>query len=265
MKYTLNAELAALIEPHTGPVTEAVRTQRGFSSDYTVIIRGNAGDVFVKAVRADSRQASSIEREAAVNPFVRDVSPGLLWQARNDHWLALGFEYIPGTRHASFKPGSPDLEAAAHVLNRIGKIPLPDVALGWQETRYDRYADDGTAELFRGNALLHTDINPDNLLIGPSGDVTAVVDWAWPARGAAWMDAACMIVQLISAGHGAAEAEEWAGHCSAWTDADPSALDAFAVALVHMYRRFAEMDPAPWRTAMTEAAEAWAQRRGISA
>jgi thiamine kinase-like enzyme len=72
--------------------------------------------------------------------------------------------------------------------------------------------------------LLHTDINPDNLLVRDDGEVT-VVDWSWPTRGAAWTDL------------------------------------AFAVAAVRMYERFEELEPAPWRKAMTSAARAWADHR----
>jgi hypothetical protein len=37
--------------------------------------------VFVKAVRDPGRLASSLEREAVINPAVQHVSPALRWQA----------------------------------------------------------------------------------------------------------------------------------------------------------------------------------------
>lgn len=257
----MDAELAALIGPRTGEILDETRTERGHMSDYTGIVTSRSGRVFVKAMRSPGRLASSMDREAAIGPFVGSVSPALLWQQRGRGWAALGFEYIPDTRHASFKPGSPDLPAVVAAVDRIGAIPLPGVASAWHETRYDRYAADGEAELFRGSALLHTDINPDNLLIGPSGDVT-VVDWAWPARGAACLDAAGLVIQLIAAGHGPAEAEGWATGCAAWAKADPAVLDAFARANARMFERFEKIDPAPWRKAMTVSALAWAEHRG---
>ncbi|HEX4832115.1 MAG TPA: protein kinase [Trebonia sp.] len=217
--------------------------------------------MFVKAVRDPGRLVSSLEREAAINPAVQPLSPALRWQARGRGWLALGFEHVPGQR-ASFKPGSPDLPAVAAAVERIAAIPLPPVARDWRENRYDRYAS-GNEGLLAGSTLLHGDINPDNLLVGPGGDVT-VVDWSWPAHGAAFIDPACLAVQLIAAGHAPAEAESWAARCAAWREAAPAALDAFAAA-VGMYQRFEELDPQPWRKVMTAAATRWAEHRGQAA
>ena len=194
----LEPDLATLIEQHTGPILEAARTPRGFTSDYTGIIRAASGRVFVKAVRDPGRLASSLEREAAINPAVQHLSPALRWQARGHGWLALGFQHAPG-KHASFTPGSPDLPAVTRAIDRIATITLPPVAQDWRESRYDRYAN-GTAALFAGGTLLHGDINPDNLLTGPDGDVT-IVDWSWPTHGAAFIDPACLVIQLIAAGH----------------------------------------------------------------
>jgi hypothetical protein len=255
----LESDLAALIEPRTGPILEAARTPRGYTSDYTGIIRAVSGRVFVKAVRDPGRLASSLEREAAINPAVQHISPALRWQARGRGWLALGFQHAPGM-HARFAPGSPDLPAVVHAIERISRITLPPAAQDWRESRYDRYAS-GTTGLFAGGTLLHGDINPDNLLVGPDGDVT-IVDWSWPTHGAAFIDPACLVVQLIAAGHTPAQAEDWAARCTAWREADPAAVDAFAAATVRMYQRFEQLDPEPWRKAMTAAAAGWAERRG---
>lgn len=255
----LEPDLAALIEPRTGPILEAARTPRGYTSDYTGIIRAASGRVFVKAVRDPGRLTSSLEREAAINPAVRHVSPALRWQARGHGWYALGFQHAPGT-HASLAPGSPDLPAVTRAIEHISTIPLPPAARDWRENRYDRYAS-GTAGLLAGDTLLHGDINPDNLLVAPDGNAT-IVDWSWPTHGAAFIDPACLAVQLIAAGHTPARAEEWAAQCTAWREADPAALDAFAAATVRMYQRFEQLSPEPWRKAMTTAATDWATHRG---
>jgi hypothetical protein len=217
--------LSALIEAQAGPILEAARTPRGFSSDYTGIIRADSGRVFVKAVRDSSPHVPSLEREAAINPAVCHVSPRLLWQARDDGWLALGFEYAPGT-DSDFIPGSPDLPAVVEAIDRLASIPVPPVAQDWRESRYDRYAKD-EAPLLAGDALLHGDIGPDNFLIGPDGGAT-IVDWSWPTHGAAFIDPAVLVVQLVAAGHTPPEAEKWAAGCRAWREADPTAVNAFA-------------------------------------
>lgn len=258
MELELEPDLAALIEPHTGPILEAVRIPHGFTSDYTGIIRAASGRVFIKAARDPGRLVSSLEREAAINPAVQPVAPALHWQARGHGWLALGFQYVPG-RHASFRPGSPDLPAVASAIDRISGITLPPAARDWPETRYDRYAS-GTAVLLAGHTLLHGDINPGNFLIGPGGDVT-IVDWSWPTHGAAFIDPACLTVQLIAAGHTAAQAEQWAARCTAWHEADPAAIDAFAAATLRMHQRFEQLAPESWRKAMTAAAASWAEYR----
>jgi len=189
---------------------------------------------------------------------VRSVSPALRWQLSESGWIILAFDVVTGS-YADFAPGSPDLPAVADAVNAIGAIDCPDIARDWHETRWDWFTDQ--EHLFAGETLLYTDINPDNFLITSSG--ASVVDWSWPTRGAGFIDPACLVVQLVAAGHTAAEAEGWAERCTAWRTADPAAINAFAAATVSMYRRFEERDPAPWRSAMTKAVSAWAAHRGV--
>jgi hypothetical protein len=250
------SEFWALIEPYTGTISEAHHTERGYSSDVTVIVECAAGQLFLKAVREPSRQASSLAREAEINPYVRSVSPALRWHLHDQGWIVLAFDAVSG-KYADFRPGSPDLPAVADAVNAIGAIDCPDVARDWPETRWDRFTDHPAA--FAGDTLLYTDVNPDNLLVGSVG--VSVVDWSWPTRGAGFIDPACLAVQLVSAGHTPAGAEEWAQRCTAWQSAEQGAIDAFAAATVRMYEHFENRDPAPWRKAMTEAAAAWATHR----
>lgn len=71
-------------------------------------------------------------------------------------------------------------------------------------------------------------------------------------------------MQLISAGHTPVSAESWAAGCTAWSSADPRAVDAFAVADLRMHRAMADERPGEgWLTAMAEAAQAWVDHRGI--
>jgi hypothetical protein len=249
----------ALIAPYTGPVSAVRHAERGYSSDVTAIVECTAGPVFLKAVREPSPHTSSLEREAQINPYVRSVSPVLQWSLHQDGWIVLAFDVAVGT-YADFEPGSPDLPAVVDAVNAIGAIDCPDVARDWPETRWDPFT--GQASRFAGNTLLYTDINPDNFLITSSG--VSIVDWSWPTRGAGFIDPACLVVQLIAAGHQADEAEGWAQRCTAWRSADPEAINTFATATVRMYQHFEQRDPAPWRKAMTIAATTWAAYRGIS-
>jgi hypothetical protein len=251
-------EFWRLIEPYTGSVGAVCHTERGYASDVTAIVQGVSGPVFVKGARDPGPHASSLEREAVINPFVRAVSPALRWQQRGEGWVVLGFDVVEGA-HADFAPGSRDLPAVAAVVATIGALACPPVAWEWPESRWDRFTD--RPELFAGDALLYTDINPDNMLVG--GGVVSVVDWSWPTRGAGFIDPACLVVQLVAAGHTPAEAEAWAARCPAWCSADSVAVDAFAAATVRMYQRFEARDPAPWRKAMTDAVILWAEHRNV--
>ncbi|MDT0307917.1 hypothetical protein RM780_13220 [Streptomyces sp. DSM 44917] len=250
----------ALIRPHTGEVTDVRPTE--YRSDLTAAVECETGRFFVKAMRnRPGGRRDQMLRERSINPFVRPIAPALLWAAEDEDWIVLGFEFVRA-RKAEFHPDSPDLPAVVALLNRIGEMALPEVAHDWRESRWDRFADEGAPSLFRGDALLHADINPSNLLVGSHG--MWAVDWAWPTRGAAFIDPAMLVVQLISAGHSAESAEAWTAGCKAWANADPKAIDAFAVATVRMWREVADRWPdGSWTRVIVSAAEAWAAHRGV--
>lgn len=250
------------IRPHTGDIRGIRPTSRGNSSAVTVLISGTRGEFFVKAVpnRPGGRR-DSLVREGLINPFVSAFSPAVLWRAETDEWLALGFEVIHASP-ADFTPGSPDLPRIVDTLTRIAELPLPDIAHSWHETRWDRFtADPAHTESFRGDTLLFTDINPANLLV--ADERMWAIDWSWPTRGAGFIDPACLVVQLVAAGHTPEAAEEWAARCPAWSAADPRAIDAFAAAALNMHTSRAKRWPDEWLKAMATAAEQWATHRGI--
>lgn len=249
-----------LIHPHTGVVARVRIPARGFRSDFAAVIDSEKGLFFVKAVfNKPGGRLQSLVRERSINPFVQPVAPPLLWSVHGAGWVILGFEAVDG-RSSSFEPGSPDLPVISDTLNRVAAIPVPPVAQNWIEDRWDRFAASATeAELFRGHALLHTDINPSNIMIG--GDNAWLVDWSWPTRGAGFIDPATLVVQLISAGHTPASAESWAARCSAWEAADPKAIDAFAKASWRLYRQRALDSPAEWLGAVEDAARSWVRYR----
>ncbi|MFE1172543.1 phosphotransferase [Streptomyces sp. NPDC058773] len=255
-----NDALWTLVRPYTGEQHEVQPTARGNGSDVTALVTCDEGPVFVKACRnSPGGRRASIIRERLVNPYVRPVSPALQWHAADDEWIALGFEVIEG-RASDFTPESRDLPDVVGIVEQIGELPLPGEADEWQETRWDRFADETDTQLFRGKTLLFTDINPDNLMMG-YGRAWAV-DWSWPTHGAAFIDPSCLIVQLIAAGHTPESAEHWAGSCKGWTDADTRAIDAFAAATARMNRAFADRNPdASWLGAMADAAQAWVDHR----
>lgn len=263
MKGTLAPALQALIHPHTGDIKDIRPAPRGYSSDFVAVVECANGPFFTKAVENEPGwRRNAIICERTINPFVHLVSPSLRWQAENEDWIALGFEVVDG-RQAVFDVGSDDLPAVVDLINRIGALDLPEAARRWQETRWDRYATHETeAELFRGDALLYVDINPANFIIGQQG--AWVVDWADCSRGAAFIDPAILVLQLVSSGHSPESAESWAARCLAWADASTNAIDAFVAATTRMYQERARREAdEPWFEAMAQAVESWASHRGI--
>ncbi|MFG2228076.1 hypothetical protein [Streptomyces sp. NPDC048644] len=260
----LTDDLRALIQPHTGKIT-AVNPAGGNDSDVTALIESENGSFFLKAMhnRPGGRR-NSITRERLINPYVQPISPPLRWHTENDDWIALGFQAVTG-RRADLRPGSPDLPVVVALLNRIGELPLPDVAQDWEENRWDRFCtDEAEADLLKGNALLYTDVHESNMII--QGNSAWAVDWSWPTRGAAVIDPAQLAVQLIVAGHSATSAEHWAARCTAWEKADPHAIDAFAAAALRMHQARSERFPdAKWLGTIVAAARTWADHRGVPA
>ncbi|MFJ6134957.1 aminoglycoside phosphotransferase [Kitasatospora sp. NPDC092286] len=195
------------------------------------IVTAGGVSVFVKGVRVGDPRAEGLWREAAVNAAVGSFSPALLWQVEADGWRLLGFEYAAG-RPAGYGQDSRDLRQLSRVVRRMGQLRCPDVPLPLAEDRWAEYVDDpGLLARFAGDVLLHTDLACRNVLI--RGGRTRLVGWGSATRGAAWIEAASWVLQLIAVGrHQPAYAEAWVCGIPAWEELDPEVLDAFALANV---------------------------------
>lgn len=110
--------------------------------------------------------------------------------------------------------------------------------------------------------MLHTEWSPGNVVVN---DVAHVVDWAWPTRGAGWIDPACWIVWLMASGHSCPSAENWAAQVPPWHTAPRDCLDEFARAQASMWQEIAHDDPQPWTHRMADAARRWAEHRSARA
>lgn len=249
-------EARDLIEKETGPVSAVTELSEGRNSEITVIVRAGGEATFVKGRRADHRWAWTQERERMINPLVRHVSPALKWSAVSDEWDLLGFECVSGN-HADYSPGSPDIPKVMDALLRLQGIACPagiDVKQAGQ--RWAAYT--ATPGLLAGTSLLHTDWTPGNVLIGERAHL---VDWAWPTRGAAWIDPACLAVWLIASGHTPGSAESWAARIPSWHSAPASAVDEFARIQALMWAGIAADSPEEWTTNLARAARNWATHR----
>ncbi|MGH3825429.1 MAG: hypothetical protein ACRDRA_21700 [Pseudonocardiaceae bacterium] len=245
------------IESATGPVRDVEQIAAGLNSDIAALLHTPTGRVFIKGLRSDHPRITTQRREAEINSHVTPIAPHLLWQVDLDGWNILGFEHLDG-RPANLAPGSADLPKIADTLRRLGDIEPPDLPLRRFEDRWAGLAADAALTLLSGEHLLHTDLNPHNILIA---EHARILDWAWPTLGAAWVDPACAALWLIAEGHTPLAAETWAAQIPSWTAASRHGIDAFTTASCRLWEQIAHDDPQPWKLRLHAAAQAWAEHR----
>jgi hypothetical protein len=252
----------AAVEARTGTVLGAETVSQGLNSEIAARLVTEKGACFVKGLRTSHPRAWTQRREVEVNPFLREdrIAPALLWHVEEEGWVLLGFEALAG-HHADYAPGSADLPEVAALLRRLGNVRCPGVELREVGQRLAAYVDHpADAEHFAGDALAHTDLNNENVIV--NGSSARLVDWAWASRGAAWLDAAYWTVWLIAAGgHAPASAETWAARVPAWHTARREALTAFAQATANLWEDIAGPDPDPWTARILRASREWARYR----
>jgi hypothetical protein len=249
------------IEARTGPVLTARTATAGQNSPLAAIITTGSGMTFAKGMPSNHRSVVAQVREAAVAPFVRHISPALLWHFDEGGWNVLGYEYIAG-RHADYAPGSPDLDALINLMRTLSELKVTNPGpLKRAEGRWRTYLDEPeSAEFFSGGTLTHSDWTPDNVLL--SGGQAWLIDWAWPTLGAGWTDPACWVLRLMaSGGHTAGEAERQATRHPAFKAADPTHIDMFAAANGRLWAEIAQSSPSPWTKEMAQAARTWSSHR----
>ncbi|WP_416966135.1 hypothetical protein, partial [Streptomyces sp. Agncl-13] len=257
----LPAATREAVEARTGPIYATATADKGLNSEVAATLDTRAGRVFVKGMNTDHPRAWTQNREATINSSVAPLAPRLLWRINDGTWDLLGFEHVEG-RPADYRPQSDDLPLVAEAIITLSGVRAPiDLELKHIEQRLAEYIDDpDDADLLRGETLLHTDWHPDNVLI--SNNAARVVDWAWPTRGAVWIDAACWVVWLTSAGHSPADAEQWAAKTPAWSTAPRRALDVFATAQERLWAGIAADAPeVVWIQDVAAAAARWAAYR----
>lgn len=103
--------------------------------------------------------------------------------------------------------------------------------------------------------------------------LSLIVDWTSPTRGAAVVNLAELVTQMIAAGHTPEAAERLVSGCVAWATADSATLDTLAEVHLRMHRRWEANRPGwqmkfpegTWLHAISPAVAAWAKHRGIDA
>jgi hypothetical protein len=253
----LPVEVREAVEAGAGPVTEAESIDFGEGSEFKSVLETPSGRVFGKGATTGSSLSRRLSSEATINPYVAGLGPRLLWQVETGGWLVLGFAHVPG-RHADYSPGSTDLVKLAEAVATLQELPCPDHVSWPVERRWEGFTEQ--PRVMAGQALLHRDLNPRNVLI--TEDQAHVVDWATPCRGADWVELALLVPRLIGHGHSPREAEMWAAQFPSWDRVTDKALDVFAEAESRLREKMAAEWPWPNQVRTANAAWQWARWRG---
>jgi hypothetical protein len=242
------------VEQRIGPIVRAETASAGVNSGIAATVRTADSVLFVKGVPTGHPQARTQQREADINPHLPASCPRLLFHVQAAGWDLIGYEHIVG-RHADYTPGSPDLPLVARALAELQNIRCPGTGLKRAEQRWALYAGPEGVDQLAGDTLLHTDLAPHNVLVASRAHL---IDWAWPTRGAAWIDPAVLILRLMEAGHTASAADAWAReHIASWRTAPHAAVLAFSEANAATWDEIARNDPQRWKKEMGRHAHDW--------
>ncbi|TCP46731.1 hypothetical protein EV191_1137 [Tamaricihabitans halophyticus] len=249
---------------------EVIRSLRQTGEiDGSVVCRLRLADgnwAFAKALPTGHPLIGTYRAEAEVSAHLPELAPvPQLRGVVEQDWLVLLFADIDGTK-PNLRPGSPDLGSVLATLGRAARTltpaPIPDarealddlglLLRGWQELQaipgvaLDPWAERNLDSLVMlesawhpwaaGDTLLHNDIRPETMVkVGP-GKVL-LVDWCYPARGAAWLDTASLVPQLLLAGHAVGKAERLVLRRPELVDVPAWAVTGFATALAGHWER----------------------------
>ncbi|MFD7030250.1 aminoglycoside phosphotransferase [Streptomyces sp. NPDC059917] len=213
--------------------------------------------VFIKGLPLGHERIGELRAEAAVNPFLPDCAPRILWQEEAGGWLLLCFEGLHASLWTYFGDDGDHLESVAAVLRNLSQTPAPDVVRLTAWDRWGDYCDPADEPLLTGDRLVHSDPAATNFMTEPSGRVW-MIDWAWAMRGPAWLDAALWGLRLVLDGRQTPE------QAARWT----AMIPAFAAAPRRAVAVLTEAEARSWedwhKRGVTEldetlaAARAWA-------
>jgi hypothetical protein len=229
------ASVRAEVEVILGAVVVSARSQSGGFSPGSAdrVVTADGTRAFVKTAHAavNAESVAIHRKEAAITTALPASvpAPRLLGVVDQGEWIALVLDDVDG-RHpetpwtdadlgavldalravsAAAVPADLELDSAAdavrppfggwrRLVERGGVVPvLPDGLDAWVATRLSDLADaaDRAADEVVGTALVHLDVRADNLLVRPDGTVV-LVDWPWAARGAPWLDAFGLLINV---------------------------------------------------------------------
>jgi hypothetical protein len=251
---TLPQPVTDAIVARIGPF-EVIPASGGHHAEVAARVIGRVRTVFVKAACSDFG-VRSLRFEARVSRAVgASLSPAVEWQCEWGGWLVVAFECCDGP-HADLSPGSPDLDLLASAVERLGRMPAPDLSL-FSPTARLGFA---TADL-EGDTLVHTDLNRANLIVTVGG--LRIVDWAMAAKAAPWLELAMLVPWLIGSGHTPEQAEQWVARFPVWRATDAAVVADFASKNAAKWLRKAQENPVVWVRDLADWTGRWsAYQRG---
>lgn len=243
------------------PVTTAETCGAGYTPGLASRLQlADGRRAFLKGIDGRHPFAAQYRSEVEITPLIpNSVAPKVLWSAtpvRGAGWWLLCLQDLPGG-NPTLTPNSADAKAVIAAVEQAGKLltpsPLPDAEpitgrVGawltswaelaaappadldpWFERNLERLveAEPLWQNAAEGGTFIHWDLRPDNFVMRADG-TAAIIDWSYPHQGAAWIDPAVLIPQLIMGGHGIADAEAAVAHLPLPT---ADVLTSFAVAL----------------------------------
>ncbi|MGS2645453.1 phosphotransferase family protein [Streptosporangium sp. G12] len=277
------------VEQQIGQVLKAESVTKGLMPGIAARLHAeDGGTVFLKAVSTASPAASLYERERRVGTVLPPglPAPRLRWSGEVEGWIVLLHEYVDG-RDADLSPGSPDvplvLDTLAVLNEALTPCPgdVPDVAANIamlqakaarlltlppeelpHRAMYETALDKLSPDALDGDTLLHYDLHSGNFRIDDGRPY--VIDWAFAARGAAWIDAVMLAPRFIEAGHTPEQTEALFAQVPAWRSAPANAVTALAAlwTLFRLYKaRFGPVEGRDFRARAAEAGRAWVHHR----
>lgn len=238
----------------------------GFTPGFAAVLTCADGSRhFVKAASAKAQRGSALSYRAEIavlrclHPEV--PAPRLLWSIDAD-WVALSTSYAGG-RAPSLPWVASELVACLDALERAASLLTPSpVSAGpvaeefaawpsyweWVLPREHRDEAQALAATFTqhcgGETLVHGDVRADNLLLlaGDDGLRAEVLDWTWPAEGAAWLDTVTLLA--LARSQGADGVDDLLATRALTRDVPAEAIDSWLALLAGYFLKSAS-DPVP--------------------
>jgi aminoglycoside phosphotransferase (APT) family kinase protein len=212
------------------PVVTATSAGGGFTRAFAAVVTSADGSrAFVKAAAADTPEAFSYAREAAITGVLpaEVPAPRLRWTATTAGHIMICTEAIDG--HVPEMPWSPvELDAAVRAWRRAAAAlarppdglpylprlsdlirqdlscwtrgPVPGVP-DWADRRWRelQHLERALLDMVDAPGMLHGDLRVDNVLIDGGGGAW-LCDWSWPCLGPAWFDTVTLLVTAYASG-----------------------------------------------------------------